>query len=227
MCCTNRVPFLIEIVAYRQFSIGYPERSCTRNVPMVQFVARVHMGLRTRSGPGRPPKFGRPSRAVTLTLPNDVLERLSALNSDLGRAVVALVERRPAARPKRERAAQLSSYGKHAVIVVRPVRALERLAGVQLVPLGNGRALVSLAPTRSIPELELGLRDAIERATGSDRATLEQFAGILRDARLSPGVTLEARTIIVLESKRQRRRAPARTGARGAKNTRRPGPAQR
>lgn len=167
-----------------------------------------------RGGPGRPPKFGRPSRAVTLTLPTDVLDRLAALNSDLGRAIVDLVEQHPRERAPRERAAELASYGRHAVIVVRPLPALARLTGVQLVPLSNGRALMSLAPNQSIPELELELRDAIERVSGADRSALEQLANLLREARRSPAVSLEARTIIVVEVKRRRRvAATSRDGA--------------
>ena len=52
------------------------------------------------------------------------------------------------------------------------------------------------------------MRDAIERGDMSDRErqTLEAIAEILQQARRSRGVTLEERTIIVLESKRQRRR---------------------
>ena len=49
-----------------------------------------------KHGPGRPRKFGRPSRAVTVTLPEDVLTRLGVLDTDLGRAIVTLVERRGA-----------------------------------------------------------------------------------------------------------------------------------
>jgi hypothetical protein len=92
------------------------------------------------------------------------------------------------------------------VILVAPVKALKRLSGVQLVPVGNGRALVSLRGPQSIPQLELDLRDALDHADvrGAERRTLEAFARILRGARLSRTVRLEERTIIVLESQRQR-----------------------
>ena len=40
-----------------------------------------------KSGPGRPRKFGRPSRSVTVTLPEDVLTRLGGIDSDLALAV--------------------------------------------------------------------------------------------------------------------------------------------
>ncbi len=169
--------------------------------------------MKVRQGPGRPQKYGRPSRAVTVTLPEDVLAHLGAVNSDLGQAIVKLVEEQPVLRPQARRSAELSSYGNHAVIVVTPVKALKRLPGVQLVPIGNGRALISLQAPHSIPQLELDLRDAMERARPGhpERQTLEAIAEILREARLSRGVSLVGRTIIVLESKRQRGKASGST----------------
>lgn len=114
--------------------------------------------------------------------------------------------RRPHAR--RIHPAELATHGNHAVIVVNPARALKRLAGVELVPVGNGRALISLEQPHSIPELELAVRDAVERGDMSarERRTLVAIAGILQKARRDRRVTLEERTIIVLAPKRQRRR---------------------
>jgi len=160
-----------------------------------------------KHGPGRPQKYGRPSQAITVTLPDDVIARLSAIDADLGRAIVALAEHRTPRRPPTIRPAELASYGNHAVIVVLPVKALKRLRGVQLVPIGNGRALISLDDPRSVSQLELQLRDATDQAgvNGSERKTLEAISQILREARQSARVTVKERTIIVLESKRQRR----------------------
>jgi hypothetical protein len=86
---------------------------------------------------------------------------------------------------------------------------------VQLVPVGDGRALISLAPHYSVSQLELDLRDAIERsgAPASELQTLTALAEILRESRHSRRVTLEERTIIVLESKRARRKVRAATAA--------------
>ena len=154
-------------------------------------------------------KYGRASRAVTVTLPEDVLARLSAVDTDLGRAIVMLAERHGKPRARVPRAAEIAAFGKHAVIIVNPVRALKRLPGVQLIPIGNGRALISLDRSNSISQLELDVRDAIERSDvrEPERQTLETIADILRQTRLSRSISLEERTIIVLESKRQRRRA--------------------
>jgi len=160
-------------------------------------------------GPGRPMKYGRASRAVTLTLPDDVIERLAATDIDLGRAIVALAERHGKPRARRLRHAEIASYGNHAVIVVTPAKELKRLPGVQLVPVGDGRALIALEPPYSVPQLELDLRDVLERGdvTGLERETLDAIADILRQSRQSTRVSLEERTIIVLEPKRHRRRA--------------------
>ena len=160
-----------------------------------------------KHGPGRPRKFGRPSHAVTLTLPDDVLAWLKTVDVDLGRAIVALFERQRTRLPRAVRPAELSAYGNHAVIIVNPARALKKLPGVQLVPAGNGRALISLDAPNSIPQLELAVGDALEAAgiPDAERETLEAIADILRQARRSHHVSLQERSIIVLESRRRQR----------------------
>ena len=163
-----------------------------------------------RSGPGRPKKYGRAARAVTVTLPEDVLARLAAVHTDLGRAIVAMTEQNGKGyeRHRPVRQAEVAAYGSHAVIVVNPARALKRLHGVQLVPLGNGRALISLDPGYSIAQLELDVRDARERTnhlSSEERALLKSISTILREARQSPRTAVKARTIIVLQRKRARR----------------------
>src|SRR5437867_6523092 len=162
-----------------------------------------------KSGPGRPMKYGRASRAVTITLPEDVLVRLSSVDTDLGRAIVKLAERHGKPRARLLRTAEVAAYGKHAVILVNPAPVLRRLPGVKLVPIGDGRALISLDQPRSIQHFELDVRDALERGgtREPERQTLEAIADILRKARLSRHVSTEERTIIVLQSKRQRRQS--------------------
>ncbi len=143
---------------------------------------------------------------MTVTLPEDVVARLKAVDSDLGRAIVMLVERQRTRARRAVRPAELSTYGNHAVIVVSPARALKKLPGVQLVPVGNGRALISLEVPNSIPRLELAVRDALDAGLDdAERQTLEGIADILREARRSHDVSLQERTIIVLESKKRQR----------------------
>ena len=57
------------------------------------------------------------------------------------------------------------------MIVVKPLPALNRMRGVSLVPLPDGRALISLDESISVHEFELMLGDAIDEARlepGSD-----------------------------------------------------------
>lgn len=154
---------------------------------------------------GRPRKFSAPSRAVTLTLPQHVIEALGGVDEDLSRAIVRLA---PVAASTRARPAELTQFGRHAVIVVSPSRTFARRTGVELVPLPDGRALISFPPSLSIPELELLVEDATDDRSlpPPERKLFEAVAEILRDARRSSGVALLQRSIIVLESRRSARR---------------------
>ena len=162
--------------------------------------------MSTRSGLGRPRKYGRPARAVTVTLPEDTLARLTAIHADVGSAIVNVVERTASVRMQPIASAEIAQYGNHAVIIVSPSRALKRLRGVQLVPIGDGRALISLAPSMSISALELQVRDALEdqAVTARERESLKAIADILRRGRASRSLAFQARTIIVLASKAAR-----------------------
>ena len=151
---------------------------------------------------GRPRKFGGPSRAVTLTLPETTLEKLSAIDSDLSRAVVAMTNKKASlnGRPP----ADLAVFGRRAVITIRPTRSLEQHTGIDLVPLPDGRALIMFDHPQTTAELELLILDALDNAglDGEDRRVFEGIGAILRDARRSNDVALLNRTIIVLESAR-------------------------
>lgn len=147
--------------------------------------------------PGRPPKFGRRARPVSVTLPEDLIERLQAQHLDLGRAIVELFESHPAS----DAPVQLAEFGRGALILVPPASALKRLAGVELIPLSNGRALIALDQPMSTSDLELTLTDAATDGSLSsqDRAIVENVVSILRDARTSAKARLRQRTIVIVE----------------------------
>ncbi len=150
---------------------------------------------------GRPPKFGRPAQTVTITLPDDVVEAFRAVDPDLSRAIVRVAETEgPKMTPRPD--VELTHYGHSAVIVLKPSSAVERLPGVALVPLPDGRALISLDQDKGIAEFDVLVRDALEAGMTSpaDRATLQQLGDILRSARRSRRVRLSQRSIIVLET---------------------------
>ena len=164
---------------------------------------------------GRPRKFDGPSKPVTLTLPLRVIEALSTVDADLSRAVVRIAQPELSRRP--HPAAELAVFGSRAVIVVNPSRTLERRTGVGLVPLPDGRALISFDRSTTPAALELMLDDALEdpELPGADRAVFEGIVRILRAARRSREVVLRQSNIIVLEGVRRRRSA-----APGAKTER-------
>ena len=166
--------------------------------------SRSHVSPR----PGTARKFDRPARAVTLTLPEDVLAALAAIDEDVSRAIVRVMSPLPARAAVRLPAAELSKYGNSSVIVIRPEPVFERIQGVTLVPLPDGRALVSLDDSMTVPEFELKLRDVLddEKLKAHERAAIASIVEILRIARHTRGVSIEERHIIVLHATRRGRR---------------------
>src|SRR5215211_1890506 len=114
-------------------------------------LARITALARSTARRGRPRKFAAPSRPVTLTLPDHVIDALTAFDPDVSRAVVRLAQPMLADRPRRP--AELATFGRHSVIVVNPSRTLEKRTGVELLHLPDGRALISFDETTTIPAL--------------------------------------------------------------------------
>ena len=157
---------------------------------------------------GRPRKFVRPSRAVTVTLPDDVIAALQAVDVDLSRAVASIVQPHVAANPSP--IAELVGDAGQTVIVVPPNRALQERAGVELVPLPDGRALIAFDDSLSTSHIELRLADAMAdpALTGEDRAVFVELAEILRRARRDGAASLQQRNIIVLRRTKVARSTP-------------------
>lgn len=178
-----------------------------------------HVPSRTlRSTPrGRPLKFGRPARSITLTLPDDAIAALRARDRDIGRAIVSLLagtEETRTATPSVE----LHQTGQRAVIVTKPVDVLRRLPGVELVSLGDpNRALIAFdAGTLTVSAFELHVQDLLDGPPlpADDADVVERLAVILRDARRSKGRSLSEASIIVLDdvpARRTRRNTTGRT----------------
>jgi hypothetical protein len=149
---------------------------------------------------GRPRKFSRPAKALTLTLPEDIIATLKTIDTDISRAIVRTVE--PLAPPAPVPAAELTPFGNRSVIVVKPSRELSDRTGVELLPLSDGRALMALNGALSISQFELRLRDALADAAleHPERETFEVLARILRENRQRNGASIHERSIIVLET---------------------------
>ena len=147
---------------------------------------------------GRPPKYTRPSRTITVTLPEDVLKSLAELDTDMGRAIVRLTM--TTSNGSSTRGVEVATFGSRAVIVVPPTKALKALSRVELVPLADGRALISIDDEMSEEQFELAVRDLLDGKTASkaDHGVLQQLLSVLQEHRHSD--TLTVRRIIVLRA---------------------------
>jgi len=99
------------------------------------------------------------------------------------------------------------SFGRRAVIVINPTKTLEERTGIFLIPMSDGRALISFDEPLTIPDLELRVQDALEdrRLSAQDRRVFETIVGLLKTARHDDHTVLHERKIIVLETKRRPR----------------------
>jgi hypothetical protein len=155
---------------------------------------------------GRPQKFGRPARPITLTLPEDVIAALARIDDDVSRAVVRVVQPTLSTRHSMP-PVELSKFGKGAVIVIRPVPAMSRIPGVKLAPLPDGRTLITLKDSMTVYEFELRLRDALESDRNMkpwERSIMSSVGDLLKSARKTNKLSLHRRGIIVLQAYRQK-----------------------
>jgi hypothetical protein len=157
---------------------------------------------------GRPQKYGRPAKIVALTLPAEVVELLQQINSDLGWAVVSLVEksvRAHRARPATEDAHLVEIGEGQSLIAVDPAR-VQGLPGVHVIPLSATQAFLALEPGRGMADLELAVIDRVERlAPGPERKTWERLRDRLRRWRRDRDLQFENRSIILVRRKRDER----------------------
>lgn len=153
---------------------------------------------------GRPRKFTAAARPVTVTLPEHVLDALTALDADLGRAIVRLAQPLIGAQPHPP--AELATFGRHSVIVVNPSRTLEKRTGVELLHLPDGRALIAFDEPMTVAGLELVIEDTLEDAAlpAADRDVFETIRTILKNARRSQDVLLLQKNVIVLETRKRK-----------------------
>jgi hypothetical protein len=160
-----------------------------------------------KRGRGRPRKFATPSRALTLTLPESILAALARIDPDPSRAIVQLALRKGPTNGKPP--AELAVFGDQAVITVRRTPALERRTGIHLIPLPDGRALISFDHPKTTAELELTILDALERESldSEEREVFQAIVAILQDARRTGDIVLHRRNIVVLESHRPSRKS--------------------
>jgi hypothetical protein len=155
---------------------------------------------------GRPPKFGRPSQLVALTLPTQVIRGLRKVHPDLAWAIVAQFEKRgPMTNGNPRAESELVSIGTRDSFLIVINRALfKRLPGVNIVPLTADRAFLALEPGCGVGDLETAVRNRLESSAvaTSERRALLHFRSQLRAWRRNRAFRFHTRTIIVVERPR-------------------------
>jgi hypothetical protein len=185
---------------------------------------------------GRPSKFGRPSRVVALTLPQDVIDQLRRVHQDLGWAIVKLLDKAPPSATPRGQGAQpdveLVTVAERRSLIVVNREVIRNLPGVNIIPLGGNRAFLALDIDRGMSDLELAVSDrlgdpAIDRR---ERRALAGLRAHLTTWRRDHELQFHTRAIIVVErlvktpmgrdgSGARRGAAAKRTSARAAAGT--------
>lgn len=159
---------------------------------------------------GRPPKFGRPAALLALTLPQDTIDRLQGLDPDVGWAIVKLVEGQVGEALTADEGDEASDVDlvpiapDQYLIVVKAHEAFASLPGVDLVPLGHGRAFLAFDRQPNIESLELTLIDRLEDGTLplDVRARYAGFRDVLRGWRHDDSLTFHERSIVVVHQAR-------------------------
>jgi hypothetical protein len=163
------------------------------------------MQATTRSRPGRPLKFGRPSRVITVTLPEDIIETLRATDADLGRAIVSVADGTrgvSAGSQGARKVVELMRTGRRESLIVIDPTAVPSLPRCAFIRIGPHRAFMALDPGSGLADLELSVVDRVDDpdVTRDQRRALRTLRAALRRWRQDASVSISARSIVLLES---------------------------
>jgi hypothetical protein len=151
---------------------------------------------------GRPPKFGRPSRVVAVTLPEETIRGLRKLHHDLAWSIVTLFEKHTKAQREQPQAnAELIDIADRRSLIVVNSAVIRRLPGVHIIPLNGHRAFLALESGLGLADLELAVRDRLDQGSvkARERAALEELRALLSKWRHDRRLRIYSRAIIVVE----------------------------
>lgn len=151
---------------------------------------------------GRPSKFGRPSRVVALTLPEDAIERLGRVHRDIGWAIVKVLDKDSHPASARGQHAQpdvelVTGAERRSLIVVNR-EVIGNLPGVNIIPLSGNRAFLALDIDRGMSDVELAVIDRLADPTvgREERKGLGTLRAQLATWRRDDGLQFHTRAII-------------------------------
>ena len=155
--------------------------------------------------PGRPSKFGRPSRVIAVTLPEDAIARLRRVHRDLAWAIVQLLDGE--AQPSRsggddkQEDVELVTIAERRSLIVVNREVIASLPGVNIIPLYGNRAFLALDIDRGMSDLELSVVDRLSQPgiDSREREAVTRLRAKLTAWRRDPALQVHTRAIIVLE----------------------------
>lgn len=160
---------------------------------------------------GRPSKFAEPSRPITVTLPDRILNRLAEVNSDRALAIVKAVEAVLGEASTRTEVVRELRFDKDETLLTVPDNHLLRsIPWLTMIEIAPGHHLLSLRKGISIEKLEVTLCDLLDahpEASTSERRTLERLVECIRTPRRN--LALRTEEILVIRSGALARQAEA------------------
>jgi len=177
------------------------------------------MNSLSRTKRGRPPKFGRPSRVVAVTLPDEVVRGLRRVHQDLGWAIVTLFEnagtRRMSSAAEPRPDAELVTIGRRRSLIVVNPAVFKSLPGINIIPLSGDKAFLALDYGRGMTDLELAVVDSLDDPSldERERKALRKLRSQLKKWRIDRALEFHSRAIIVVERRRPARAKTALTAS--------------
>ena len=160
---------------------------------------------------GRPAKFDEPSRPVTITLPDRILERIREIDGDRAKGLVKAVEAvlaGGACGPAAEAVGELRVAKDESLLVVARCPLLASVPWLRMVEIAPGRHLISLRDGVPIERLEVTLGDLLDshpEASEAERNVLRTLLSRIRAPRRNQAVRKEE--ILVVRSLPKKRAA--------------------
>lgn len=129
---------------------------------------------------GRPPKFGEPSRPITLTLPESTLRALEHIDPDRAQAIVKLandaLHGNGLPKPLVEIVRMKADTG---LVVVGPSAALRQIPFLHLVEVAPARYILALDPSYDFKSLEIAINDVLEDVPPDEKRERELIVELL------------------------------------------------
>lgn len=154
---------------------------------------------RVNSG-GRPRKFAEPSRPVTVTLPENILNKLTLVHSDRALAIAKATEMATEAADRHTHVVEVVEIEKGAgLILVSPSNSLKRIPWLRMVRVSPARFLLSIPTGTSVDSLEVAIIDLIDNLPEEDkdeRDMLIRLRDMIRSLRHGQSVS-KAEILIV------------------------------